>query len=168
MDPWVYLAIAAIAALAVATRRKPRQGTRRTTPSDTRRPYPGDFTGKVRLKYAPRDDGSPDPGEVVWTWVPFQEDPAQGKDRPVLIIGMDGTWLLGLMLTSKDHDHDARGRERWMDIGTGPWDRQRRPSEVRLDRIIRVDRRAVRREGAAVPRATFDAVARSLSALHNW
>jgi hypothetical protein len=45
-----------------------------------------------------------------------------------------------------------------MDIGSGPWDRQRRPSEVRLNRLLRINARDVRREGAALDRATFDAV----------
>ncbi|HSO64208.1 MAG TPA: type II toxin-antitoxin system PemK/MazF family toxin, partial [Ornithinibacter sp.] len=42
--------------------------------------YPGDFTGALTPVYAPRPDGEPDPGEVVWTWVPYEEDHAQGKD----------------------------------------------------------------------------------------
>ena len=37
--------------------------------------------------YEPEADGQPDPGEVVLGWVPFEEDPSQGKDRPVLLIG---------------------------------------------------------------------------------
>ena len=37
--------------------------------------------------YRPRRDGEPDPGEVVWAWVPFEDDPQQGKDRPVLVLG---------------------------------------------------------------------------------
>jgi hypothetical protein len=49
------------------------------------------------------------------------------------------------------------GRE-WMDVGSGPWDHQGRPSEVRLNRLLRIDPAGVRREGAALPRATFDAV----------
>jgi len=115
-----------------------------------------------RLRYAPRADGRPDPGEVVWTWVAYEDDPAQGKDRPVLVIGEDGDRLLALQLTSRDHDVDAgqehrSGRE-WMDIGTGAWDSQRRPSEVRLNRLLRIDPAAVRREGAALPREVFDAV----------
>jgi hypothetical protein len=118
------------------------------------------------LSYEPRPDGKPDPGEVVWTWVPFEEDHTQGKDRPVLIVGRDEPWLLGLMLTSKDHDKDAADEARWgrywMDIGTGAWDSQRRPSEVRLDRIVRVDPTKVRREGAAIDRRTFTAVTGSL------
>lgn len=94
--------------------------------------------------------------------MPYEDDPAQGKDRPVLIIGQVGGDLAGLMLTSKDHDRDteqetAAGRH-WMDVGAGGWDRDRRPSEVRLDRLIRVDATEVRREGAALDEATFTAV----------
>lgn len=32
--------------------------------------------------YAPVANGRPDPGEVVWAWVPYEEDTSQGKDRP--------------------------------------------------------------------------------------
>ena len=49
-----------------------------------------------RLGYSPKADGRPDPGEVVWAWVPYEEDPSQGKDRPVLVIGKEGTMLLAL------------------------------------------------------------------------
>ena len=130
--------------------------------------YPGDFTGVPSLSYSPAPDGRPDPGEIVWTWVPFEEDHRQGKDRPVLIIGRDGRWLLGLMLTSKDHDRDAAQEARfgrvWHDIGSGLWDRQGRPSEVRVDRILRIDAAAVRREGAVLDRRRFDEVARAVRA----
>ena len=116
----------------------------------------------MQTEYAPQRDGLPDPGEVVWAWVPYEDDPARGKDRPVLVIGVDGEHLVGLQLTSKDHDRDAvqeaaAGRF-WMDIGTGAWDREHRPSEVRLNRLLRLDPAAVRREGAALPRVLFDAV----------
>lgn len=121
------------------------------------------------VEYRPRADGKADPGEVVWTWVPFEDDPAQGKDRPVLIIGRDGPLLLALPLTSKDHDRDlareARAGRHWLDVGSGGWDRLGRPSEVRLDRLLRIDARAVRRVGAALPRERFDAVARAMREL---
>jgi PemK-like, MazF-like toxin of type II toxin-antitoxin system len=115
-----------------------------------------------RVGYAPKADGRPDPGEVVWAWVPYEEDPAQGKDRPVLVIGEEGGKLLALGLTSRDHDADAAqehgaGRE-WMDIGTGAWDSQGRASEVRLNRLLRLDPDGVRREGAALSKDMFDAV----------
>lgn len=136
----------------------------------TRRPagYPGDFTGPLAPRYSPRPDGRPDPGEIVWTWVPFEEDHTQGKDRPVLLVGHDGRWLLALQLTSKDHNGYSvpGGRRRWVDIGSGDWDRQRRPSEVRVDRVVRVDPKAVRREGAVLPRQQFETVARAVSDLH--
>lgn len=119
-------------------------------------------TPRLSFRYLPERDGQPDPGEVVWAWVPYEDDPSQGKDRPVLVIGLDGDQLLGLQLSSKDHDHDAAdeaafGRH-WMDIGTGAWDAQRRPSEVRLDRLLRLGATAVRREGAALSRPLFDSV----------
>ncbi len=127
------------------------------------RAYPGDFTGRPDISYRPREDGRPDPGEVVWTWVPYEEDPSRGKDRPVLLIGADGRWLLGVQMTSKDHDRDAVqeasvGRY-WMDIGSGPWDREGRPSEVRLNRIIRIDPDGVRRTAARLDERRFRAVA---------
>jgi len=131
-------------------------GGGRATPSDS---YPGDYRGTVRAEYAPNVDGRPDPGEIVWTWVPYEDDHRSGKDRPVLLVGRDGPWLLGLQLTSKDHDTDAAQEARagryWMDVGTGPWDTQGRPSELRLNRVIRVAPDAVRREGAVLPQALF-------------
>lgn len=118
-------------------------------------------SGAIDHTWAGDHDGRPDPGEIVWTWVPYEEDHARGKDRPVLLVGHDGPWLLGLMLSSRDHD--ARpGPGRWLDLGTGDWDARRRPSEVRLDRVVRVAPGAVRREGAVLDAARFAAVADAL------
>ncbi len=131
--------------------------------------YPGDFRGTVEPVYAPDLDGDPDPGEIVWTWVPYEDDHSQGKDRPVLLVGHDGPWLLGLMLTTRDHDTRPAPRdEHWLDLGSGPWDAERRPSEVRLDRIVRIDPDAVRREGAVLDPARFDQVVGSLRAARDW
>ena len=49
--------------------------------------------------------------------------------------------------------------------GTGAWDSQRRPSEVRLDRVMRLRPGAVRREGAALSRPVFDQVSQALTTL---
>jgi hypothetical protein len=135
--------------------------------------YPGDLPRGAALpplSYDPHPDGLADPGEVVWAWVPFEEADGRGKDRPVLIIGRTGELLLGLMLTSKDHDRDARreaaaGRH-WLDVGTGGWDREGRRSEARLDRVLRLRPSAVRREGSALPRGVFDRVTAAAMALH--
>ncbi len=129
-------------------------------------------TAKVQCvtEYAPEIDGEPDPGEVVWGWVPYEDDPTQGKDRPVLLIGRRGEQWLGLMLTSKDHDRDAEDEARygrhWMDVGTGGWDHEGRPSEVRLDRLLELEESALRREGAALDRTTFDAVLAEAAKFH--
>jgi hypothetical protein len=117
----------------------------------------------VHIAYDPHPDGEPDPGEVVWTWVPYEDDPQQGKDRPVLLIARDGDRLIALPMTSKDHDRDQRQENRdgrfWFDLGSGPWDPAGRPSEVRLDRLLVVDPADVRREGAVLDETRFDAVA---------
>ncbi|MEW1952966.1 type II toxin-antitoxin system PemK/MazF family toxin [Terrabacter sp. NPDC080008] len=131
--------------------------------------YPGDATRLPDTTYSPRPDGRPDPGEIVWTWVPYEEDHSQGKDRPVLVIGREGRWLVALPLTSKDHDRDAEqerraGRE-WVDIGTGAWDTRGRPSEVRVNRLVRVDPERVRREGAVLPRDRYEQVVAAARAL---
>lgn len=112
--------------------------------------------------YAPRSDGHPDPGEVVWAWVPYEEDASRGKDRPVVLVAHEGETWFALPMTSKDHDRDAdqeasEGRF-WMDVGTGGWDTRGRPSEVRLDRLLRLHTDDVRREGAALDPAVFAAV----------
>ena len=124
----------------------------------------------VETAYQPEPDGRADPGEVVWAWVAFEEDPRRGKDRPVLVVGRDGGTLLALQLTSQNHDLDAEDEARhgryWMDIGAGAWDSERRPSEVRLDRLLRLDENRVRREGAALDRAIFDAVVRAARDYH--
>jgi len=118
------------------------------------------------MAYAPKPDGQPDPGEIVWTWVPFEEDHTVGKDRPVLVVASDGDWLLAVMLTSRDHDLDAAQEQRagreWIDVGTGGWDREGRPSEARIDRIVRVDPAKIRREGSVLPEDRFDAVAQAI------
>lgn len=125
--------------------------------------YPGDFTGRPPIEYAPVEGRLPDPGEVVWAWVPFEEDHRRGKERPVLLIGRDDPWLLALPLTSKDHDRDAAQEARegrfWMDIGSGAWDPTGRPSEARTNRVIRVDPTRVRKRGAKLDKRIFDAVA---------
>ncbi|MFH5877541.1 type II toxin-antitoxin system PemK/MazF family toxin [Arthrobacter sp. NA-172] len=130
------------------------------------RPYPGDFRGPVSPRYSPNPDGKADPGEIVWSWVPYEEDHSQGKDRPVLLIGRDGGWLLGLMLTSKDHDNGLHSDD-YIDIGTGAWDAQGRPSEVKVDRVVRINPADVRREGAVLDRRTFQLVVQRVNGRHN-
>lgn len=113
------------------------------------------YRGAVTWEYSPEMDGDPDPGEVVWTWVAFEEDSRTGKDRPIAILGRaEDHRLVGLMLSSRDHAGDRD----WLAIGSGPWDREGRPSWLRRNRLLAVSAEAVRREGSVLPRATYDAV----------
>ena len=130
--------------------------------------YPGDFQGRFTVRYAPTPNGKPDPGEVVWAWVPYEEDYSQGKDRPVLLVGRRGGFLLGLMLTSRDRVPASGASADYADIGVGGWDRQGRPSEARLDRILQLRPDSIRREGAVLDRARFEQVASGLRRRHDW
>ena len=123
--------------------------------------YPGDYRDMINFEYSPSLDGDADPGEIVWTWVSFEEDHSQGKDRPVLLVGRDGEYLLALMMTSKDHNNREHADSNYLDIGSGPWDPQGRASEVKLNRVIRVRPDAMRREGAIMPEDTFRLIERA-------
>ncbi|RKV66054.1 MAG: growth inhibitor PemK [Actinomyces sp.] len=124
----------------------------------------------AHASYTPVMDGDADPGEVVWTWVPYQEDASVGKDRPVVVIGADGPGVYVVQLTSKDHGLDAEQEARngrfWLDIGSGAWDPKGRPSQVRLDRALWVLSTDVRREGAVLPRATWQRVVDAIDRHH--
>jgi hypothetical protein len=121
--------------------------------------------GPVRMSYSPQTDGAPDPGEVVWTWVPFEENDGRGKDRPVLVVAVEsaGTYL-AVQLTSKDHD----GEGDFVAVGAGRWDGEHRPSWVNLDRVIRVREGGMRREAAALPREPFELVTGRLRQRYGW
>ncbi len=109
--------------------------------------------GVVTVEYSPRIDGDPDPGEVVWTWVPFEEDPSQGKDRPVVVIGRRSGSLVGVPLTTKENDREAQ-----ISIGSGEWDPQRRESYARIWKMLDIDIDKTRREGAILERRQFERV----------
>jgi hypothetical protein len=119
----------------------------------------------VRIAYTPDDDGQPDPGEVVWTWVPYEDDPSQGKDRPVVVIGSAGDRLAVVPLSSRGPD----GRPdpaAWVSIGSGRWDGESRASYANVDRVLRVAAQKVRREGATLGRDRFDAVVAGVRRRH--
>ena len=153
-----WLDIPGVVRRVVATLKQAEPNTGRTTRQ--RAPSTRPVDQGVRIEYAPSMDGDPDPGEVVWTWVPFEEDPTLGKDRPVVVIGRHGALLSGVALTSKQH-RDA------VEVGTGPWDSRGRTSYAKVDRLLDIDPATVRREGAALGRRRFDAVIEAVGKLHD-
>ena len=126
-----------------ATRDLPRSEIARLTPS-----------------YTPNPDGDPDPGEVVWTWVPFVENDGRGKDRPVLIIAsIDAQTTAGCYLSTKYHDG-------FIEVGTGGWDPQGRESYLNPERILRITHEGMRREGHVLPEKRFRAAVHEIGAEH--
>ncbi len=152
-----------------AANRPPRPGEGVPPPLSSRS-HAHAYAGRVRLQYAPEPNGRPDPGEVVWTWVPYEDQPEVGKDRPVVVLGdaldsraPDGE-LAVVLLSSKEHDGD----QDWLTLGAGPWDREGRPSSVRLDRVLAVAPDDVRREGATLDRERFERVAAAVRRRNGW
>lgn len=126
--------------------------------------------GLPEFDYSPREDDFPDPGEVVWTWVPYEEDRSQGKDRPVLVLAEIERCIVFAQLTSKDHDRDAEQEARngrfWIDVGSGGWDSKGRPSEARIDRLLCVAPEQMRREGGSLDEARFTQVVAAIRRFH--
>lgn len=119
----------------------------------------------VTVTFQPERDGDPDPGEVVWTWIPYEDDPNQGKDRPAVVIGVAGPDLVVVPLSSQDHD-GRWDEEEWIVLGRGEWDRDGRVSYANVDRLLRVAPAVVRREGALLQRDDFDRVAAGVRNRH--
>jgi hypothetical protein len=113
------------------------------------------------LAYSPDLDGLADPGEVVWAWVPYEENPELGKDRPLLVVGRHGRRLLGLMLSSRG----GEGPD-WLPVGS--WGQDGRVSFARLDRVFELDEDDIRREGAVLDRERFVQVCAVLQRTHGW
>lgn len=112
----------------------------------------------VRFAYRPRHpDGHADPGEVVWARVPFEDDPTQGKDRPVLIVGRaENGNLVGVQLTSKTH------RPGTIPIEWG----SNQASHIRPERFIQVDLSNYRKEGAYIKKPVFQEIVDTLTKKH--
>lgn len=126
--------------------------TRDLTPAELRR---------LRPSYAPAADGAPDPGEIVWTWVPYVENDGRGKDRPVLIIArLDADATAGCYLSTKEHHG-------FVSVGSGPWDSRGRESFLAPDRVLRVTTAGMRREGNVLPRERFERAADTVSRTHD-
>ena len=119
---------------------------------------------RVMLAYSPARDGDPDPGEIVWTWVPYEERDGRGKDRPVAIVAASGDDFLAVQLTSKPRDGDRD----YVALGAGAWDASGRPSWARIDRVFRVRDGGMRREAASLDAERYARLATALAGRYGW
>lgn len=119
----------------------------------------------LAISYSPHIDGDPDAGEVVWTWVPYDEKDGRGKDRPVLVIGRnDDDSVFVVRLTSKPHEGDRD----YLPIGSGEWDSRGRPSWVDIEQIYLVHRDGMRREASVLDARRFGIVTDALRERYGW
>lgn len=135
--------------------------------------YPVEKLGLPKFAFEPVADGDPDPGEVVWAWIPYEEDSSKGKDRPVAVLARvpGKNWVVVAQLSSKNHDEDrqqeaSQGRY-WHRLGSGDWDKAGRESWARIDRLLWFANEEVRREGASMNGNQFLALAKAISKFHS-
>lgn len=119
----------------------------------------------VRITYAPRHDDDPDAGEVIWTWVPYEENDGRGKDRPVLVIGrQSATRVYAVRMTSQAHN----GNRDYLPIGSGAWDSKGRESWVDIEQLYSVHVDGMRREASVLDQKRYADVAAALIKRYGW
>lgn len=119
----------------------------------------------VQVEYAPARNNLPDSGEVIWTWVPYEENDGRGKDRPVLVIGQHTAQrVYAVRMTSKPHGGDRD----FLSIGSGGWDNQGRESWVDIEQLYSVHEGGMRREAAVLDAGRYGRVAQALIARYGW
>lgn len=119
----------------------------------------------VSVGYSPSRNGLPDSGEIIWTWVPYQENDGRGKDRPVLVIGRHrADRVYAVRMTSRTHDGDRD----FIPVGSGEWDGQGRDSWVDIEQLYSVHHDGMRREAAALDATRYSRVAQALIDRYGW
>lgn len=119
----------------------------------------------VAVGYSPSRNDVPDSGEVIWTWVPYEENDGRGKDRPVLVIGRHSLErVYAVRMTSRPHDGDRD----YLSIGSGGWDSQGRESWVDIEQLYSVHHKGMRREAAVLDARRYGRVAEALIKRYGW
>ncbi|MFF4382343.1 type II toxin-antitoxin system PemK/MazF family toxin [Kitasatospora sp. NPDC001547] len=132
---WLVLALLGVALLAAAAAAL----VRRTRPAPRPAPRPAGPTG-------PRTGGAPQPREIWWAEVPFEDGPGS-KDRPCLVLRVHGRTATVAKITSR---HRAE-RPGVLPLPPGSvGDRQGRTSWLETDELREVPLSAFRRRSGTV------------------
>ncbi|WP_396654431.1 type II toxin-antitoxin system PemK/MazF family toxin [Microbacterium sp.] len=119
----------------------------------------------VSVGYSPSRNGLPDSGEIIWTWVPYEENDGRGKDRPVLVIGRQSAdRVYAVRMTSTRHDRDRD----FIPVGSGGWDSQGRESWVDIEQLYSVHDDGMRREAAVLDAGRYGRVVQALIGRYGW
>ncbi|MGW2251478.1 type II toxin-antitoxin system PemK/MazF family toxin [Kitasatospora sp. NPDC001660] len=154
---WVVLAVAGVAvvaAVASALVRRARPSSRPTT-----RPAPRP-AGPAGPRPRPAGTGRPGPApqEIWWADVPFEDGPGS-KDRPCLVLRVDGRTATVAKITSKHHAE----RPGVLPLPPGSvGDRQGRTSWLETDELRHVPLSAFRRRAGTVDRQVWARAQRAL------
>jgi hypothetical protein len=111
---------------------------------------------KLRRAFRP-EDREPAVGHIWWADVPFEEV-ADSKDRPCLIVEVNGDRAMVLMITSKD----KTGREGYVPIDGRGWYEGDKSSWLKLDRLINLKSSDFRRYAGPCPAESWALVEQSL------
>ncbi|MFF2066227.1 type II toxin-antitoxin system PemK/MazF family toxin [Streptomyces sp. NPDC058200] len=148
--------IALIASVVDGRGRGPRRPGGRSRPPGrpTRRPAGRPSGRPAGPRRTPKGKPRPQPGEIWWADVPFEDGPGS-KDRPCLVLSVRGGTVLVAKITTKNHD------ERPGVIPLPPdvvGDTRGRPSFLETGELRNVRLKEFRRRAAAADPALWDRV----------
>ncbi|MFJ9951098.1 type II toxin-antitoxin system PemK/MazF family toxin [Kitasatospora sp. NPDC091207] len=147
---WLALwTVAATVGAVVGTRRRARRPARRG-PVPTAPPTSGPRRGRA---------GAPAPQEIWWAKVPFEDGPG-AKDRPCLVLRVNGRTATVAKITSKHH----ADRPGVLSLPPGSaGDRAGRSSWLETDELRDVPLRHFRRRAGTVDRQIWDRVQQAVN-----
>jgi hypothetical protein len=105
------------------------------------------------------------PGAVFWAWLDYESVDQygdSGKQRPVMVVSLNGPNLQALAFTTKDKTY----RDDVITLGRGSWDRQGRDSFVKLSTLHTFEQKKIARIAGQVDRQRFEMVIKEASRFH--
>jgi hypothetical protein len=105
------------------------------------------------------------PGAVFWAWLDYESVDQygdSGKQRPVMVVALNGPNLQALAFTTKDKTY----RDDVITLGRGSWDRQGRDSFVKLSTLHTFEQKKIARIAGQVDRQRFEMVIKEASRFH--